>query len=123
MSHKLAEDGLAIQPTLTAHRSSLPNSLYILSFAAPVPSPLRQPRKFITHPYVLYTIGTIAALLGGLGLPAFDITFGYWTNGIRHADSAPSAILARGEHAGLIMTLVGIAVVVLVTTFLTCCEW
>jgi ATP-binding cassette subfamily B (MDR/TAP) protein 1 len=119
------EQGLWADPhqlQLEPHTSSLPNALYILSFAPPVPSPFRRPRAFISHPYILYTVGTLAAMVAGVGLPAFDIVFGYWTNGIANLGTPPSAIKARGNEAGWIMTIVGVVTVICFSTFLTCCE-
>ncbi|ORX39728.1 P-loop containing nucleoside triphosphate hydrolase protein [Kockovaella imperatae] len=119
MSHTVshAEDGIPT-PLLVAHRSTLPNFLYILSFAPPVPSLLRQPRAFAVHPYTLYVTGVITATIAGLGLPAFDIVFGFWTNGIR--EGAPSEIRGRGDSSGLIMTIVGVVFFICTTVFLTC---
>ncbi|WVR07871.1 hypothetical protein IAU60_004914 [Kwoniella sp. DSM 27419] len=107
-------------PSLTSHRSSLPDALYLLSFAGPCPAPWRRPRAFIVHPYVLYTFGAIAALVAGVGLPAFDIVFGYWTNGINGND--PESIAARGRQAGWIMTMVGLVVWLCFAVFNISCE-
>lgn len=104
------------------HSSGLPNALYILSFAPPVPSLIRQPAKFFSHPLVLYTIGGLAALVAGLGLPAFDIVTGYWTNGIKDRSAPPEALIARGSQAGWIMTMVGAVFVLAYGTFVVCCK-
>jgi len=107
---------------LKPHVSTLPNYLYILSFSPPVPSPFRSPGKFINNPRVLYFIGTIGAMVAGVGLPAFDIVSGYWTNGIQD-DSIPyDDVVARGSSAGWIMTMVGVVYLLAFTLFLTCCE-
>jgi hypothetical protein len=107
---------------LKPHISSLPNYLYILSFSPPVPSPFRSPGEFINNPRVLYFIGTIGAMIAGVGLPAFDIVSGYWTNGIQD-DSIPyDDVIARGSSAGWIMTMVGVVYLFAFTAFLTCCK-
>jgi hypothetical protein len=107
---------------LAPHTSNLSNALYILSFASPCPSPFRAPREFFAHPYTLYGIGTIGACLSGLGFPALDITFGWWTNGIRGVDATPESITKRGNDAGLIMLLVAIVFFFTFAMFVTCCE-
>ncbi|WRT65273.1 uncharacterized protein IL334_002216 [Kwoniella shivajii] len=105
-------------PLLTRHTSGLPNALYILSFAPPCPSLFRDPRGFIHHPFVLYGIGTICALIAGVSLPAFDIVTGYWTNGINSSDT--SLITSRGSETGWIMTIVGVVTLISFATFITC---
>lgn len=109
------------QQPLTKHISTLPNWLYILSFAPPLPSLIRQPRQFLLHPYVLYSMGTIAACIAGVGLPGFDIIFGYWTNGVASFD--PSIISSRGSTAGIIATCVGIVYIVSIGMFLFTCMY
>lgn len=105
---------------LAKHSSNLPNSLYVLSFAPPLPSLFRQPREFVLHPYALYAIGTFSACIAGVGLPAFDIIFGYWTNGVN--SGLPSIINARGSEAGIIATCVGVVFVATFAIFLITCE-
>ncbi|WWD00806.1 hypothetical protein V866_007743 [Kwoniella sp. B9012] len=99
---------------LQPHHSSLSNFLYILSFAPPVPSPLRRPAAFLTHPYTLYTIGTVAALVAGVSLPGYDIVFGYWTNGVNDTNTS---IITRGDQSGWIMTIIGIVTVLCFAIF------
>ncbi|WVF68289.1 hypothetical protein IAT40_003054 [Kwoniella sp. CBS 6097] len=103
---------------LTTHSSNLPNVLYLLSFAPPCPSVFRHPSAFFAHPIVLYVIGTIAALAAGVSLPAFDILFGYWTNGINNDD--PAVINARGSETGWIMTIVAFATCLFFAVFSIC---
>ncbi|WVQ95838.1 hypothetical protein IAU59_002937 [Kwoniella sp. CBS 9459] len=103
---------------LTSHKSTLPNVFYLLSFAPPCPSVFRHPSAFFAHPVVLYAIGTIAALAAGVGLPAFDIIFGYWTNGINSDD--PAIIVARGNETGWLMTVVAVATCLCFFVFSVC---
>jgi len=120
----LIEQGQIIRPTydLKPHRSSLPNVLYILSFSPPVPNLMRHPQAFFGNPIVLYCIGTVFALVAGVGLPAFDIVTGWWTNGVQSDAIPPASIIRRGSDAGWIMTLVGVVYLISFTIFLTCCE-
>jgi ATP-binding cassette subfamily B (MDR/TAP) protein 1 len=110
------------QAQLSAHSSRLPNSLYILSFAPSYPSPIRQFTVFIQHPHVLYAIGTTAAFAAGVGLPAFDMIFGWWSNGIRGIDASPESILHAGSNAGWVTTVVGVVFTCLFAIFVICCE-
>ncbi|WWD19426.1 hypothetical protein CI109_103886 [Kwoniella shandongensis] len=93
-------------PPLTPHRSTLPNVLYILSFAPPVPSIFRDPKGFFGHPYMYYGVGTIGALISGVSLPAFDMMFGYWTGGVNSTDD--SIVRARGDECGWLMLMIGL---------------
>lgn len=118
------EEGHHVDPLrapLVPHRSNLPNYLYIFSFAPPVP-PISRPREFFDHPIVLYTIGTIAAAASGVGLPAFDIVTGVWTDGITADNASYSAITGAGSQAGWIMTLVGVVFFATFGIFLYCCK-
>jgi ATP-binding cassette subfamily B (MDR/TAP) protein 1 len=97
----ILEEGGHVDPLrnpLTPHRSTLPNALYIFSFAPPVP-PISRPKEFFDHPIVLYSIGTIAALAAGVGLPALDIVTGVWTDGITPADATDAEIVGAGQQA------------------------
>jgi ATP-binding cassette subfamily B (MDR/TAP) protein 1 len=109
------------QTQLSSHSSRLPNLLYILSFAPSYPSILCQFPNFIQHPRVLYTTGTIAALLAEVGLPAYDMIFGWWSNGIRAISSGPESIARPGSNAGWVMTIIGVAFTCTFTTFVICC--
>ncbi|KAK8858969.1 hypothetical protein IAR55_003201 [Kwoniella newhampshirensis] len=93
-------------PPLTAHRSTLPNALYILSFAPPLPSLIRDPSGFSGHPFILYGVGTLCATICGVSLPAFDMMFGYWTNGVNSTDR--SIVMARGNECGWLMLMIGL---------------
>jgi ATP-binding cassette subfamily B (MDR/TAP) protein 1 len=97
--------------------------LYILSFAPPVSNIIRHPKAFFGNPIVLYCIGTVFALIAGVGLPAFDIVTGWWTNGVQSDEISPEDIIRRGSDAGWIMTLVGVVYLFSFTIFLTCCEF
>lgn len=119
------EEGQYVDPLrapLSPHRSDLPNALYIFSFAPPIP-PISRPREFFDHPIVLYTIGTIAAAAAGVGLPAFDIVTGVWTDKITPADATDSELVGAGQQAGWIMTVVGVGFVLCFGIFLYCCEY
>ena len=118
------EEGGYVNPLrtpLAPHRSDLPDWLYVLSFAPPLP-PISKPREYFDHPIVLYAIGTLAALAAGCGLPAFDIVTGVWTDGITPPDATDSEIVGAGEQAGRIMTVVGVGFVLTFGIFLYCCE-
>jgi ATP-binding cassette subfamily B (MDR/TAP) protein 1 len=118
------EEGSHVDPLrtlLSPHRSSLPNYLYIFSFAPPVP-PISRPKEFFDHPIVLYVIGTIAALISGVGLPAFDIVTGVWTNDITAEDATYSDIVGAGSQAGWIMAIIGVVFCATFGIFLYCCE-
>jgi hypothetical protein len=118
------EEGHHVDPLrapLVPHRSRLPNYLYIFSFAPPVP-PISRPKEFFDHPIVLYVIGTIAAAASGVGLPAFDIVTGIWTDGITADNASYSDITGAGSQAGWIMTVVGVAFFATFGIFLYCCK-
>jgi ATP-binding cassette subfamily B (MDR/TAP) protein 1 len=121
----ILEEGNHVDPLrapLVPHQSNLPNYLYIFSFAPPVP-PISRPKEFFDHPIVLYTIGTIAAAASGVGLPAFDIVTGIWTDGITADNATDSDIIGAGSQAGWIMTVVGVAFFATFGIFLYCCEF
>jgi len=111
------------RPKQREKRSRLPGPLWILSFAPPFPRISRDPVGAITHPYTLYVIGILTALIAGVGLPAFDILYGYWTTGITDYGSTNDAIYARGQHAGWLMTVVAFVTLFSYIAFLSCCEY
>ena len=113
--------------TLQAHRSSLPLPLYLLSFAPPfcaednIGTGKSPCSEFFAHPYVLYTLGALAAIPAGLAFPAQDLLYGYWTTGVTATDATPNEITARGSQAGWIMAVAGFAILFLAWVFLACC--
>lgn len=111
------------------HRSSLPLFLYLLSFAATgedrrdaTPNKKRSWKEIRSHPYVLYGIGILTAILAGMAFPAFDILYGYWTTGITASTATDSQITARGSQAGWIMTIVGFTIFLTSWAFPICCK-
>jgi hypothetical protein len=111
------------RPKQRGSKSKLPGPLYILSFAPPFPRITQNPLGTLTHPYTLYIIGILAALVAGVGLPAFDIIYGYWTTGITNSYDSNEAIASRGQHAGWLMTIVGFVTLGSFIAFLGCCKW
>ena len=111
-SRKQEED----EETLRPHTSNLPDFFYLLSFAPPLASPLRSPGAFLLHPWVLYAIGTVAAVIGGFAsFPVLDLIYGlYWSNRISY--SAP---------AGQIRDASNFAAIILIVTAVAClvCTW
>lgn len=115
--------------SLRPHRSRLPLSLYLLSFAPPIRGERKDGvrkttwREFFAHPYVLYTLGTLAALPAGLAFPALDLLYGYWTTGVTALDASQDHITGRGDQVGWIMTVVGFLILFLTWAFLACCKY
>jgi hypothetical protein len=107
---------------LQPHRSGLPNFLYLLSFAPVLRAKSGSWKETLSHPYVTYGFGTIAALLAGMVWPAFDILYGYWTTGITAAGATDDEIMARGWQAGWIMTVVSVVIFITSWAFPICCE-
>lgn len=112
----VSEDVTQLEP----HRTSLPTFLYLCSFTPPLPSLFRNPLKFSAHPIVLYVIGTLSALAAGVGMPALDLLYGFWTNGITPNSADGNAVLNRSELVAWIMTVVGVVTLILNWVFLTC---
>ena len=108
---------------LQPHTSTLPTWLYILSFAPPLPSPWRKPKEFVNNPKFLYFVGTIGACIAGVGLPAFDIVTGWWTNYVKDDRNPPGLILRRGEQAGYIMAIIGVVYLFAFTLMNVCCKY
>ena len=122
---KSLEDGHQPPPTdriLAKHTSTLPNFLYFLSFAPPLPPIWRDPRGFFTHPWVLYALAVPGAIISGVALPAFDIVLGYWSNVIQDPASTPGAITARGDEAGWIMAVIAAAFILGYAAMFVCCK-
>lgn len=67
-------------------------------------------------------MGVPGACISGVGLPAFDIVLGYWSQVVRLPGAEPDAIRARGSEAGWIMTIVGVGFIVGFSTMIICCE-
>jgi ATP-binding cassette subfamily B (MDR/TAP) protein 1 len=106
---------------LAKHTSSLPNFLYFLSFAPPIPAVWRDPAGFFTHPWVLYALAIPGAIVSGVALPAFDIVLGYWSQVIQDPASAPGAITDRGNEAGWIMAIIAAAFILGYAAMFVCC--
>lgn len=113
---------------LRPHRSRLPLFFYLLSFAPSTRGKRKQPeqksslRRKFSHPYVLYALGTLAALPAGLAFPALDLLYGYWTTGVTELSASSGQITTRGNQVGWIMTVVGFSILFLTWAFLACCE-
>lgn len=123
------ENGQYVDPLgfpLKKHTSNLPDWLYILSFAPPCPHLFRSPKRFFAHPHVLYALGTIFSLLSGAGLPAFDILFGYWTNGIGlgpgESDESGSSIIVNASRSAWMTTAVSVIFIPSYACFRICCK-
>lgn len=94
------------RPLIDPHRSALPNSLYLLSFAEPLPTPWRSPWKFVTHPYVCYAVGVVCALASGAPIAAIDIIYGYWTQNATHnVDNLEPAMPYNNRLAWITVTV------------------
>lgn len=107
---------------LRRHRSSLPTFLYPLSFAPPLPNPLKHPKPFLLHPYTLYFFGLVNAIIAGAVLPASGLVYGWWTNGITDAEGTSRSQSTRSGSAGWVMTVLGVVCLVTSWLFLMCCE-
>lgn len=106
--------------SLEPHRSRLPNGLYLLSFAPPLPSLFRDPVAWIKHPIVLYIVGFASACAAGVAMPALDVIYGYWTNQVTPSASSSNIVYDSSSTAAWIMTVVGVASLLLSWLFLTC---
>lgn len=119
--------------TLRPHRSRLPLSLYLFSFAPSIrgkPKTSTQTstqtstwRQTFSHPYTLYALGTLAALPAGLAFPALDMLYGYWTTGVTDPNASAGQVTGRGSQVGWIMTVVGFCILFLTWAFLACCKY
>jgi len=63
------------RPKHRAKKSRLPGPLWLLTFAPAYPSIFRDLKGNLSHPYTLYVVGIITALISGVGVPAFDIIY------------------------------------------------
>jgi hypothetical protein len=91
---------------LRHHRSRLPLGLYILSFAPPF-SERKSWKATLTHPYVLYTLGFLAAVPAGVGMVSNNLLFGYWTTLVTAGNATKGQIEGTGNQMGWILTLLG----------------
>jgi hypothetical protein len=109
---------------LRTHRSKLPLALYLLSFGPPFHPRSADVtwRDILSHPYVLYAIGTLAALPAGLTRPALNLIYGYWTTGVTAKGAKPGDITARGDQVGWILVMIAVVMMLCSWTFVACCE-
>ncbi|PWN47942.1 P-loop containing nucleoside triphosphate hydrolase protein [Violaceomyces palustris] len=101
------------------HVSRLANFFYLLSFSPEMVSPLTSPRRFLTHPIVLYVVGTFSAMVAGVAIPSLDLLSGYWTNGLTEGGADSSSIRDISVKAAWLVTVVGAVAFVLSWSFLT----
>lgn len=104
------------------HRSRLPLVLYLLSFGRSQATGCPSWRTTRSHPYTLYAIGTVAALLAGLTHSAWGLVYGYWTRGMT-GGLTEDQLLDRGKQAGWIMAIIGLWSLVLTCVYMMCCEY
>ncbi|SJX62150.1 related to multidrug resistance protein 1 [Sporisorium reilianum f. sp. reilianum] len=102
-----------------AHRTRLPNSLYLFSFCPPVPSLLASPRAFLRHPGVLYAIGFVSAIVAGVVMPGFDLLYGHWSNKVTPASASPQSIRSSSSYVAWITTILGLCQLLLSWLFLS----
>jgi hypothetical protein len=104
------------------HRSRLPLVLYLLSFGRSQATGCPSWRTTRSHPYTLYAIGTVAALLAGLTHSAWGLVYGYWTRGMT-GGLIEDQLLDRGKQAGWIMAIIGLWSLVWTCVYMMCCEY
>ncbi|TKY86344.1 hypothetical protein EX895_004493 [Sporisorium graminicola] len=102
-----------------AHRTRLPNLLYLFSFCPAVPSPFASPRAFFRHPGVLYAIGFVASITAGVVMPGFDLLYGHWSNKITPASASPQSIRSSSNYVAWITTILGLSQLLLLWLFLS----
>lgn len=109
---------------LSPHISSAPTFFYLLTFADPLPSPFTHPKRFLAHPYTLYFIGLVAALVAGVGMVSLDLVYGiFWSKAITVDGVTPDVIVSRSDTSAGIIALVGIVMCLGTWLFLTCCGY
>ena len=114
---------------LHRHRSHLPLTLYLLSFATPFCNgsagnlQIKSTwRERLTHPYTLYAIGTSAAIPAGCAIPMLDLLLGYFMTGMTRTSMTSQERLGRGAQLACIMAA-GAAVILLTSwAFPICCK-
>jgi hypothetical protein len=113
------DDASALRP----HRSLLPVPLYLLSFAEPSHPNTKSPwQDRFTHPYILYALGTLAAIPAGLAFPAMDMLYGHWTTGVTKEGVMEEEIRRTGSQMGWVTTVVGVGVLFFAWVFPICCK-
>jgi hypothetical protein len=85
------------------HQSALPDFLYPLSFAGPLPPIWSSPKLFFSHPWVLYTIGAVGVMIASLGWPLFLFVVGRWMNGITDLSKTTQEREDTGSDAAIWM--------------------
>ncbi|KAK0531811.1 hypothetical protein OC835_003549 [Tilletia horrida] len=102
---------------LIRHESNAPLFLYLFSFADRFP-----PHSFIdfcTHPYTLYAIGALSAVLSSATIPALDLNYGYWVNAVSSVDiSSAERTYISNRTAGISAGL-GLANCIFTTIYFT----
>lgn len=116
--------GNTVDQELRPHRSKLPIALYLLSFAPPFHPRSADVtwRDILSYPYVLYSIGVLAALPAGVSSPGLNLMYGYWATGIMAKSATPAQLIAKGQQVGWILAIVGVMVLLCSWAFLACCE-
>jgi hypothetical protein len=105
------------------HHSELPLALYLLSFAPPFRplAPNVTWKESLSHPYLLYGVGMIAAILAGIAEPAMNVVYGHWTTGVTDKAAGRGELKASGAQAGWLLVIIGTVTVLCGCTFLACC--
>ncbi|CAE6488384.1 unnamed protein product [Rhizoctonia solani] len=70
--------------------------------------------------WLLYTIGTAAAIISGTGFPILDLTYGYWTTALVAADMTPSSLRATTNTMASICLGIGVLQFITGAIFLSC---
>lgn len=85
------------------HQSALPDFLYPLSFAGPLPPFWISPKRFFSHPWVLYSVGVIGVTIASLGWPLLHFVIGHWMNGITNLSKTTQEREDAGSDAAIWM--------------------
>lgn len=107
--------------TLERHESKTPIFFYLLTFAPPLPSPWHAPRKFIQHPWTMYALGTVFAIIAGFSsFPVLDMVYGlYWSNRITY-DASVQDIRHASNFAGIILLATAASCLIFTWLFQIC---